>query len=198
MRRKALIIALFIIWDASTANSTSQESPVVYSQETVDKIRRNSSVPYPSGVTVRPKPSDSVIVAIILHSTRAPDAAISFLRSGRLDLPGPGAHWAVLSDGSVAFVADEMQKVNHLGRAGRGLRNDNTIAIESIGMPAFSDARQVESLVRLVADVANRWGIPTNMIFSHAEVFIPSGRKNDMLQQAPAIRKMVDAVRRAE
>ena len=55
--------------------------------------------------------------------------------------------------------------------------------------------RQVESLVRLVADVADRWQIPTDRIFSHAEVAIPAGRKQDMGQQAPAIREMVEAVR---
>jgi N-acetyl-anhydromuramyl-L-alanine amidase AmpD len=195
MRRRIVTTAFLLICGAFSARAAAPELPIFYSQEIVDKIREHSKVPYPPGVSLQSKSSEGVILAIILHATSGPDSTVRFLRLGRIDLPGPGAHWAVLSDGSITLIAEETRKANHLGRAINGLRNDNTIGIESIGRPPFSDVHQVENLVRLVADVADRWEIPTSKIFSHAEVFIPLGRKQDMLQQAPAIREMVDAVR---
>ena len=132
---------------------------------------------------------------MILHTAAAGDNALGELRTGRPDLAGPYAHWAVLTDGRIAYVAPEAQRVSHVGRAIDGVSNQNTLSIQATGLPAFADERQVESLVRLVADVADRWQIPTDRIFSHAEVAIPAGRKQDMGQQAPAIREMVEAVR---
>ena len=179
-----------------TSSAPRSDFPVSYSQEIVDGIRQRPGVPYPSGVTLKRKSPDSTILAIILHTAAIPDSAVSILRSGTPALLGPLAHWAVQTDGSIAFIADETQKASHIGRSDKGVANSNTIAIEATGIPAFSGDRQVESLVRLVADVAERWEIPTKMIFGHAEVAVPAGSRSDMLQQAPAIREMVDAVRK--
>jgi hypothetical protein len=171
-----------------------QARPISYSEEIVKRIRDRPGVPYPSGTTIQKKSSDQSRLGIILHTAESPDAVVALLQKGRPDLPGPLVHWAVLSDGSIAFVADEAQRVSHLGVADKGLTNSNTIGIQATGQ-AFSDDRQIENLIRLVADVADRWEIPTAMIFSHGEVALPPGRKSDMVQQAPAVRKMVDAVR---
>jgi hypothetical protein len=179
-----------------TSTSSLYERPIFYDGNTVNKIRSSPGINYPAEAIIRQKSPDHPILAIILHTAGGPDSSVAILRAGRPDLSGPFAHWAVLSDGYIAFIADEHQLAKHLGQADKGLRNSNTIGVEATGMPAFSDALQVENLVRLVADVADRYEIPTNMIFSHAEVALPARRKSDMLQQAPAIREMVAAVRK--
>jgi hypothetical protein len=191
--------------DLDSVPRASADRPVAYSPAVVQAIRESPVVRYPPGAPT-PVAGGRVmtrqVVAIILHTTAAPDSAsVAILRSGLTGLggtPGPLAHWAVRTDGTIAFIAPETQRTNNVGRAAYGtttITNANTIAIEAAGRPAFTDPRQVEALVRLVADVANRWRIPTNMILSHAEVAMPRGRKADMGQQAPAIRAMVDAVR---
>jgi hypothetical protein len=180
----------------SASDHLDESRPVFYSQEIVDRIRQHPGVTYPSGVLVQKKSADHTVLGIILHTADSPDSSAGILRFGRADLPGPLAHWAVLSGGSIELIADETQRANHSGVATPPLVNSNTIGITATGVPAFSDDRQVESLVRLVADAADRWDIPTNMILSHAEAALPKGRTTGMLQQAPAIRQMVDAVRK--
>lgn len=167
--------------------------PIFYSQAIVDRILKDPAVPYPPDF--RPvQPTSEKIKAIILHYTYGPDA-IGLLRSGRPDLKGPLAHWVVQSDGSIGFVATEGELAFHAGILDGILKNSNTIGIETSGEEAFGDEQQVENLVRLVLDVADRWSIPTDMIVSHAEKAQPPGRKADMLQQAPEIRKMIHAIR---
>jgi len=169
---------------------------IKYSASVVTRIRATPGVPYPPEQRPATHRGDTTRTAIILHDAVAGDNSIELMRTGRADLRGPLAHWAVQSDGAIAFIADETQRANHVGPADRGVRNTNAIGIEVTGIGALSDERQVESLVRLVADVADRWGIPTSMILSHAEVALPRGRKIDMAQQAPIIRQMVDSVRK--
>jgi len=118
------------------------------------------------------------------------------MRTGRPDIPGPLAHWAVQSDGSIVEVANEGVKANHDGPSIEGLNNGNTIGIQLTGHPAPKNLAQIESLVRLIVDRADRWNIPTNLVLSHCEVAVPAGRNNELLQQAPVIRQMVDAVRK--
>ena len=115
------------------------------------------------------------------------------MRNGRPDLPGPLAHWLVKSDGTIVLIAPESQTANHLGMARDGLKNSNTIGVMVSGHPALTDERQVESLIRLVMNISERWSLPPDKIFSHAEVALPPGRKADMLQQAPLVRDMVRA-----
>jgi len=173
---------------------SSNELPIVYSPDIVSAIQANPVVPYPGDAVVKPKAPDHVIHAIILHTASAPDSAVDLLKNGRAGLPGPLAHWAVLSDGTIVFIAEETRKANHAGWAIDPLTNSTTIGIDATGLPAFADTRQIENLVRLVADVADRWEIPTSKILSHAEA--SPGRKTDMQQQAPAVREMVEAVRK--
>jgi len=194
--------------------ASSTETPVItepqvaraltFNQAVVDRIRMSPGVVYPASAPHTTHVGDTTRRAIILHDAGGgkDSVLVAFLRKGRgtpddmFYLPGPLAHWAVQSDGTVTFIADETSKANHVGRADRGLSNKNTIGIEVTGMAAFQNERQLEALVRLVADVADRWTIPTPLILSHAEVAVPHGRKSDMFQQAPAIRQMVDAVRK--
>lgn len=169
---------------------------IAFTPSLVERICQAPGVPYPANAHPANHIGDTTRRAIILHDAFGGDGIIPVMRNGRSDLPGPLAHWAVLSDGKIAFIAEETIKANHVGIAINGLKNSNTIGIEVTGIAALSNQRQIESLVRLVVDVANRWNIPTNMVFSHAEVALPRGRKSDMLQQAPVIRQMVDSVRK--
>jgi hypothetical protein len=185
---------------SSTSGGAQRAQPISFTQAMVDRIRNAPGVPYPTDVQPVPHLGDARRKAIILHDAIAGDGSVALLRdgmSGQPGLPGPLAHWVVQSDGTIAFIADETEKANHVGNADRGLSNFNTIGISVTGLSALSDDRQTENLIRLVVDVANRWGIPTNNILSHAEVALPRGRKEDMRQQAPAIREMVDAVRKS-
>lgn len=172
------------------------EKPIIYSQELVDRIIEQPGVPYPETSRL-PEATNADIIGIVLHNAAAPDSSVRVLREGRPGLYGPMTNWVVLSDGTIEFIKTEGESINHVGRAGRGLENSNTISVFTTGMPAFEDRLQVDNLVRLVADIADRWSIPTEMIVSHAEVALPHGRKRDMGQQAPGIRQMVDAVRSA-
>jgi hypothetical protein len=178
-----------------TETTASRDLPIIYSQELVDRILKTLGVPYPE--TFPPlKATDADIRGIVLHYAYGPDSSVRFMREGRPDLPGPLAHWVVLSDGTIECIGKEGTRVSHVGRADRGLTHSNTVGVETTGSPTFANELQVENLVRLVADIAERWAVPTEMIVSHAEVALPAGRRADMLQQAPAIRKMVEAVRR--
>jgi hypothetical protein len=161
---------------------TPTSLPIVYSQEVVDKILKEPGVPYPEDMGKQKKSPDAHIIGIVLHYASGSDSSVNILREGLPFMPGPLAHWAVLSDGRIEFITNESDKVNHVGRADRGFKNSNTIAIETTGATAFADKRQVENLVRLVTDVAERWSIPTEMIVSHAEVALPAGRRIDMGQ----------------
>jgi hypothetical protein len=176
------------------ASATRYEPPISFSQSIVDRVRADPSVPYPRDFTpVVATPG--LVKAIVLHTAVAPDAALELLRKGRPGTKGPLAHWAVTSDGTVHGVAPEGTRALHLGSAAGGLSNGNTIGVEATGIPALANERQLEGLVRLVLDIAERWQLPTDKIVSHAEVAAPLGRKRDMAQQAPVIRQMISAIR---
>lgn len=168
---------------------------IQYSQDIVDRVASQPQVPYPpdrrpAAVSIARK-----VVAIVIHDARGPDKGIEMMRTGTADIPGPLAHWAVQSNGALVFIADEGVKANHVGKAIDGLYNANTIGVQLTGQPALDKASQTEGLVRLLVDIADRWEIPNNLIFSHGEAATPAGRNNELLQQAPVIRRMVEAVR---
>jgi hypothetical protein len=165
---------------------------IVYSPEIVRRILTEPGVPYPDhAAPVRA--ANVQIKGIVLHVARGPDASIEILRNGRTGLPGPLAHWAVMSDGRIEFIAPEGQRANHVGKVAGDLKNANTIGIQVTGESPFTDSRQLENLVRLVVDVADRWDVSTEAIVGHGE--LAPGRKDDMLGQAPTIRQMVAAIR---
>ena len=184
----------------ATLNSSSRDAvPIHDSGGTATKIlsQPDSSLPSVSDFI---KPAEPQIKAIILHTSASNDTvAANILRNGLPSTPdmpkprGPLAHWLVKSDGTIESIAPETQKVNHLGRIPGDLRNENTIAVESSGLPAFANESQLEALVRLVANIADRWQIPTTQILSHAEVDPRKGP--EMLQQAPLVRTLVKEVR---
>ena len=166
--------------------------PIAYSQEIVDHILHSPAAP----LAPRDAGPSRSIAAIILHDSRASDDAIPTLQNGRADLRGPLAHWAVQSDGRIVEVADEGVRANHVGAAISGVNNTNTIGITLTGDRPLQNPAQLESLVRLVADRADALNVPTRLILSHGEAALPVGRNNELLQQAPVIRQMVDAVRK--
>lgn len=182
----------------SSSSSSQYDLPIEYSAEMVKRILEKPGDLLPSNSTVFKKIHGHNIHAIILYTTmlsdNVSDVVQELLRNESQGLPRPLAQWLVKSDGSIDFTVAETQKANHVGKAINNLKNSNTIGESASGIPAFSNETQIENLVRLVADIADRWKIPTEMIHSHAEV--AHGRKFDMLQQAPAIRRMVDEVRR--
>ncbi len=181
-----------------TTSFPGSAKPISYIQSIVNEIRTTPGVPYPNGVHPEAHFGDTLRRFIILHDAVGGDKAISILRNGMpsqsLPLLGPLAHWAVQSNGAIVFIANETMKANHVGRADHGVSNKNAIGISVTGIGALNNQKQIESLVRLVADVADRWQIPTSNILSHAEVSM--GRKTDMRQQAPIVRQMVDSVRK--
>ena len=172
--------------------------PIAYSQDLVDSIIKTPGVPYPKNVPL-PKPTKiGVVRGIVVYDGFGSDVgSVRLMREGRANLPGPFSNWAVLSDGTIEFIAKEGMRVIHLGRADRGLKNSNTIAIVVTGLLPFENELQIENLVRLVVDIADRWSVPTEMIVGKGEVVIPASRRRaTMVQQAPVIRKMVEAVRK--
>jgi len=183
---------------STAANSFVQKAAdsISYNQTIVERIRAKPGVPYPADAVAENHSSDTTRKAIILHDAFGGDNIIGVLKNGRQGLPGPLAHWAVKSDGSIAYIANETVKALHVGASERGISNSNSIGIEVTGTAALKNEAQFESLVRLVADVADRWKIPTEMILSHAEVARPRGRKTDMKQQAPIVRQMVAEIRK--
>lgn len=176
-------------------NRLTGSIPISYSAEIVGRILKGPGVLLPQGIPEIKRQEGYQLGAIILHDAAGPDSVEEILKNGRNDLRGPLAHWLVKSDGTISFISPEIKTSSHLGPAKDGLKNSNTIGVEVSGLPAFADPRQTEALVRLVVDIADRWQIPTDKIFSHAEVAIPPGRKSDMLQQAPVVRQMVAAIR---
>lgn len=189
---KALVVAAGSpqpVPGSSSAAGGDTSQPVFYQQAIVDRIVAQPCQglsPVPAGARD--------VQAIVLHNASAPDTAEGLLRNGMPGLPGPLAHWLVKTDGTIVAIAPESVVAQHVGRAAQGLSNANTIGIQVTGDLPLADTRQVEALVRLVANVADRWRLPAEKIFSHAELSIPAGRKVDMQQQAPAIRDMVKAI----
>jgi hypothetical protein len=158
---------------------------IAFKQSIVDRIRSVPGLtPFFKGEHDLKRDESHQVLAIILHDATADDDSEPVLRNGRPDLPGPLAHWLVKSDGTIVLIAPESQHANHLGKARDGLTNANTIGVMVSGAPALTDDRQLESLIRLVINISERWGLPPDKIFSHAEVALPAGRKIDMAQQA--------------
>ncbi len=127
---------------------------------------------------------DQPISMVVLHYTGMKEAtsAIDWLRN-----PGSkvSCHYLVAEDGQIVRMVAEDKRAWHAGRSfWRGLRDVNSasIGIEIVnpghehGYRAFPD-EQMNSVLRLVADVVDRYDIPRANVVGHSDV--APARKQD-------------------
>lgn len=122
---------------------------------------------------------------IALHHTATPAHVVGdypslrIVRDGRSDLPGPLAQVGLGRDGTVYVIAAGV--AYHAG-ATFYPRQDNWHAIgieaEHDGVSAW-DMVQVSAYVRLVAALAEHYGVPLSNVQGHKEIARPAGRKID-------------------
>lgn len=182
---------------SGAASAPQRAVPITFQTSIVNSVARDGMKGLPTDLPSLKPGEKPPLLAIVLHDAVGPDATEAMLRDGRADLKGPLAHWLIKSDGTVVAIAPETVKANHLGRTDGSLQNGNTVGVMVTGQPALTSAAQAEALVRLVSNISQRWKIPVDQIYSHAELAVPLGRKLDMLEQAPVVRLMVKAVRDA-
>jgi N-acetylmuramoyl-L-alanine amidase len=127
---------------------------------------------------------------IVLHYTGMPTA------EGALDqLCNPSAevssHYFVYEDGRIAQLVPEARRAWHAGRscwAGETDMNSASIGIEIVnpghdgGAPPFPDI-QIDAVIRLCADIMQRWEIPPARLLAHSD--IAPGRKVDPGENFP-------------
>jgi len=117
---------------------------------------------------------------VILHHT-SDDTAAEALRTLTDPFRMVSAHYLVARDGSIYLLVDELARAWHAGEsywAGDTDMNSASIGIEldNNGDEPFPDA-QIRSLLALLADIKERYGIPTANFLGHGDV--APGRKVD-------------------
>lgn len=140
------------------------------------------------------------INTIVCHHTATPLSAagdypsLRIVRDGRSDLPGPLSQLGLGRDGTVYVIAAGV--AYHAGDTFHS-RQDNWHAI---GIEAEHDGLspwpmvQHSAYVRLVAALADHYGIPLSNVQGHKEVARPLGRKIDPNFDMSEFRKRVKAV----
>jgi N-acetylmuramoyl-L-alanine amidase len=114
---------------------------------------------------------------IVLHYTGMKDgaSAIDWLANPQ---SGVSSHYVVSEDGQVVFMVDEDKRAQHAGKSHwRGVTDVNSasVGIEIVnpghewGYRPFPDA-QIESVIRLVSDIKNRYGITRGNIVGHSDI----------------------------
>lgn len=127
---------------------------------------------------------DQPVSIIVLHYTgmKNADAAIERLCDPEA---GVSCHYLVDEDGKILRMVPEEKRAWHAGKSWwRGIRNVNaaSIGIEIVnpghefGYRPFPEA-QIDSVVRLVADVAARHQVPRGNVVGHSDV--APARKQD-------------------
>lgn len=122
---------------------------------------------------------------IVCHHTATPSGAagnypsLRVVRDGRSDLPGPLSQLGLGRDGTVYVIAAGV--AYHAG-ATFFQRQDNWHALgieaEHDGLSPWPEI-QLSAYVRLVAALADHYGIPLSNVQGHKEVATPLGRKVD-------------------
>jgi N-acetylmuramoyl-L-alanine amidase len=125
---------------------------------------------------------------IVLHHTSIGDAAQSLRVLKTRNSQGEvSAHYLVEMDGHIDQLVDEGERAWHAGAARWGDMTD--INSSSIGIEIDNDGHspftqpQIQALVRLLADITARQGIPKTAIVAHGD--IAPGRKDDPSVQFP-------------
>ncbi|HEY8380717.1 MAG TPA: N-acetylmuramoyl-L-alanine amidase [Microvirga sp.] len=121
---------------------------------------------------------------LVLHYTGMPDEgeALQWLAN---PVSQVSAHYFVFEDGRVLQMVPEARRAWHAGVSswdGEGDINSSSIGIEIAnpghpgGLPPFGEA-QIEAVIALCRDIADRWRIQPNRILAHSDV--APGRKLD-------------------
>jgi len=117
---------------------------------------------------------------VILHHT-SDDTAEEALRTLTDPFRRVSAHYLVARDGTIYLLVDELARAWHAGESYWGGDADiNSVSIgielDNNGEEPFADA-QIKSLLALLADIKERYGIPTANFLGHGDV--APGRKVD-------------------
>jgi N-acetylmuramoyl-L-alanine amidase len=121
---------------------------------------------------------------VVLHYTGMPDAESAITRLADAEAK-VSAHYVVCEDGQILRMVNEEQRAWHAGRSyWRGISDVNSasVGIEIInpghefGYRAFPE-EQMDAVVRLVADVVDRYAIAPSNVVGHSDV--APARKQD-------------------
>lgn len=144
------------------------------------------------------------INSVVVHHTATSKAAagnypsLRIVRDGRSDLPGPLSQLGLGRDGTVYVIAAGV--AYHAG-ATFYPRQDNWHAIgieaEHDGLSPWPPV-QHSAYVRLVAALAEHYGIPLSNVQGHKEIAKPAGRKVDPNFSMDDFRARVKTVRDAK
>jgi N-acetylmuramoyl-L-alanine amidase len=123
---------------------------------------------------------------VILHHT-SDDTVDQALRTLADPLRSVSAHYLIGRDGNIIQLVDERARAWHAGESRWGADTDLNssslgIELDNNGFEPFPDA-QISSLLRLLADIKERYRIPTANFLGHAD--IAPGRKVDPSRYFP-------------
>ncbi|WP_426285872.1 N-acetylmuramoyl-L-alanine amidase [Luteibacter sp. E-22] len=125
---------------------------------------------------------------IVLHHTSIGDAAEALrVLSTRNSEGQVSAHYLVESNGRIDQLVDDNDRAWHAGASRWGDMTD--LNSSSIGIEIDNDGEspftqpQIQALVKLLADLTARLGIPREAVVGHGD--IAPGRKNDPSVQFP-------------
>jgi len=123
---------------------------------------------------------------VILHHT-SDDSAEQALRTLTDLLRKVSSHYLIARDGKIYYLVDELARAWHAGESYWGGDRDLNsasigIELDNNGEEPFADA-QIESLLALLADLKERYGIPTANFLGHGDV--APRRKTDPSRQFP-------------
>lgn len=119
---------------------------------------------------------------IVLHHTSIGDAAEALrVLSTRNSEGQVSAHYLVESNGRIDQLVDDNDRAWHAGASRWGDMTDVNsssigIEIDNDGVSPFTQP-QIQALVKLLADLTTRLGIPREAVVGHGD--IAPGRKND-------------------
>lgn len=194
--------------DTLSLTSTAYRSPAYYKYIT-DSIQRTSAKAsyYKSTenlfkqMAVVPNPQNPAVNAqwyttvnfdarkpnfVILHHT-AQTSAEQTLFTFSITRTGVSAHFVIGRDGLVYQMLNEYMRAWHAGKSRWGAISDMNscslgIEIDNNGEEPFSEP-QVESLIKLLSYLKNKFGIPQANFIGHAD--IAPGRKDDPSKYFP-------------
>jgi len=123
---------------------------------------------------------------VILHHT-SNDTVDQALRTLADPLRSVSAHYLIARSGNIIQLVDERARAWHAGESRWGADSDLNsaslgIELDNNGFEPFPDA-QIASLLRLLADIKERYRIPTANFLGHAD--IAPGRKVDPSRYFP-------------
>ena len=123
---------------------------------------------------------------VVLHHTSGDDADQA-ARTLTNPLRGVSAHYLIARDGGIIQLVDERARAWHAGDSKWGADTDLNsaslgIELDNNGREAFADA-QITALLRLLADIKERYRIPAANFLGHADV--APRRKTDPSRHFP-------------